>query len=185
MLIHNSHTKETLIKIIRLLELDIKYSNQLKDNLKEDLADYCDDNSNMIFKKNVFHFRNMKNLVDYLTIPSTNVKNCLSVKEKEKLINTARRLINFVECGCDYDYSIFNNEEELHNNIIYVCKFGGSLSTCRRSIKTINETLPSHKHYEIDIDYETQLQLDQRDMKKFLKTPQFQIKKKKISLSFN
>jgi len=185
MLIHISHTKETLIKIIRLLELEIKYSNQLKDKIKEDLIAYCYDNPDKQFVKNPFNFRKMHNLVEYLNNPSPNVKNAMSVKEKEKLINMSRRLINFINCGCNYEYSIFNNEEELHNNIIYISKFGGSLSTCRRSIKMINDTLPHHKQYEMDIDEETQNQINQREMKKFMKQPRFMVKQKKVALFFN
>lgn len=185
MLIHISHTKETLIKIIRLLELDVKYSNQLKENIKKDLIAYCLDNKEREFNKNNFNFKKMVDLIDYLSNPSTNLKNSISVKEKEKLINTARRIINFVNCGCDYDFSIFNNKEELHNNIIYICKFGGSLSTCRRSIKMINETLPHHKQYEMDIDSDTQEQLKQKEFKKYMKQPKFMVKQKKVALYFD
>ena len=40
MIIHSSHTKDTLIKIIKLLNLNIKYSNLIKDEIKENFYEY-------------------------------------------------------------------------------------------------------------------------------------------------
>lgn len=185
MIIHISHTKETLVKIIRVLDFPIKYSNQLKTTISENLSHYCEENSKMLFKPNGFNFKNMNDLISYLQENSNNSKNLISVKEREKLIKIARQIISYINCGCDYELSIFNNETELHNNIIYVCKYGGSLSTCRRSIKMLNDTLPPHKQYEMDIDPETQTQIEQREMKKYLRIPKFNVKQKKVALYFD
>ena len=107
MLIHISHTKETLIKIIRILEIDIKYSNLLKKNISEKLIVFCQENSNMLFKSNPFNFKNIDDLISYLSQPSANTKNLISVKEREKLIMTARQIISFINCHFFHAYFDF------------------------------------------------------------------------------
>jgi len=184
--IHNSHTKDSLIKIIKVLELDIKYSNLVKEDLKENLIAFCHTYEEHIrLKKNPYNFKIIKNLIDYLESPNDKKRIMLSMKEKEKLIDYSRKVISFVNNGSDYDISVFDDKDELHYTIIFICKFGGTISTCRRAIKIINDTLPPNKHYEMYLDDETKDELNKKELKKYLSQPKFHSKDKKVLISFD
>ena len=186
MIIHNSHTKEQLIKIIKLLDLEIKYSNLVKIDLIKNIKDYFEDISSCDkLNKNPFGFKIVNDLFKFLEESAETDKTKLCLKDKEKLILTARKIIAFVNNGCDYDLSIFRNQNDLHASVIFVAKYGGSIATCRRSVNLINNTLPPDKKYEMDIDIETQNELNQRQLKKFLATPKFHKKQKKVLITFD
>jgi len=186
MLIHNSHTKESLIKIIKVLDLDIKYSNLIKEELKNNLIYFCNLYEDHIrLKRNPYNFKIIEDLENYLESPNDKKKVMLCMKEKEKLIEYARKIISFVLNGSDYDNSVFDNKEELHYTILFVCKFGGTISTCRRAIKIINDTLPPNHKYEMYIDEETNDELNKKELKKYLSKPKFHKKNKKVFLKFD
>ncbi len=186
MIIHNSHTKDSLIKIIKVLELDIKHSNLIKEEIKDNLIIFCQSYEEHIrLKRNPYNFKTIKDLLGYLESPNDKKKIMRSLKEKEKLIEYYRKIISFVNNGSDFDLSVFDNEEDLHFTIIFICKFGGSISTCRRAIKTINDTLPPNKKYEMYLDTETQEELNKKELKKYLNTPKFHSKEKKVLITFD
>ena len=184
MIIHSSHTKDTLIKIIKLLNLNIKYSNLIKDEIKENFYEYFLFNKTATFKRNSLNIKNVDELKKYLSTTSQKTKSYLSVKDKQNLIEMGRTIIAFVNNGCDFDLSIFKDHQDLHHTIIFVCKYGGSISTCRRSIQLFNNTLPPNKRYEMDYNYQTQMELQEKELKKSLHTPKFNFKQKKVLVTF-
>ncbi len=185
MLIHNSHTKENLVKIIKLLDLPIKYSNLIKEEIKENFYEYFLISKMVSYKRNNLNFRNIDDLKIYLSQPSKKTQSYLCIKDRQNLIDMSRRILAFVENGCDFDKSIYKDFRELHHNIVFVCKYGGDISTCRRSIKMINETFPPDKRYEMDISDETKKILEEREIRKNLFIPKFQVKHKKESVVFS
>ena len=185
MLIHNSHTKEELIKLIKLLKLDIKYSNLLKDEIMYNFYDILNISKSLKFERNALNIKNVTELIKYLESPAKKLKTYISVKDKQNLIEMSRTLIAYVNTGCDFDLSIFTCPEDLHHTIIFICKYGGKISTCRRSINMLNNTLPPDKRYEMDLDYETKKLLDEKEMKRFLSIPKFYAKQKKVIVDFS
>ena len=185
MYIHNSHTKEQIIKIIKLLEIDVPHSNLVKKEIINNLSEFVELYYDMKFLKNPLFFKNIKDLEDYFKEESNCIKKIISSKDKEKLLINSRRIINFVINGCDYDLSFFKDTEDIHYTILFVCKFGGTISTCRRAINMINSTLPPNKKYEMDFDDATLKHLQDKELKKYLAIPKFHRKFKKVYLSFD
>jgi len=183
--IHSTHTKEQLVKVIRLLDIDVKYSNLIKKEIIDNLNDYIENNIDRKLPKNPLFFKNVKDIISYFAEPAKCIKKIITSKDKEKLIVLSRRLINFVSTGCDYDLNFFSDKEDLHYTILFICKYGGTISTCRRAINMINNTMPPDKKYEMDFDDETLKFLQEKEMKKYLATPKFHKKQKNITISFN
>ena len=183
--IHHSHNKDFLIKIIRLLKLPIKYSNTKKSELLDNISYWCEINEKYKFTRNPLFLSKTIDLIEYLSNANINKKTLLCVKDREKLMKFSRRIIAFVDNGCDYDLSIFKDKDDLHFTILWVCKYGGSISTCRRSIDLINNTLPPDKKYEMCISDETEKELRDKEIHKALITPKFHRKDKRIILSFD
>ena len=185
MIIHNSHTKESLIKIIKLLNIDIKYTNIIKDEIKDNFYEYFLLNKTVIFKRNTLNIRNIDELKKYLINSSQKTKSYLTVKDRQNLIEMGRTIVAFVNNGCDFDLSIFKDTTELHHSIIFVCKYGGTISTCRRAIKLFNETLSPDNKYEMDLNYQTIAELQEKQLKKNLYIPKFNYKVKEVLVDFN
>ncbi len=185
MIIHTSHTKESLIKIIKLLNINIKYSNLIKDEIKENFYEYFLFHKTATFKRNSLNIKNVDELKKYLSTTSQKTRSYISVKDRQNLIEMGRTIVAFVNNGCDFDLSIFRDHQDLHHTVIFVCKYGGSISTCRRSIKLFNETLPPDKKYEMDLNYQTQVELQEKELKKSLQTPKFNFKVKEVLVDFS
>jgi len=183
--IHATHTKEQIIKIIRLLEIDVKYSNLVKQEIIDNLTEFIEINIDEKLDKNPLFFKNVKDIVTYLEEPAKCIKKIITSKDKEKLITYSRRIINFVSTGSDYDLNFFTDRDDLHYTILFVCKYGGTISTCRRAVNMINSTMPPDKKYEMDYDDDTLKYLQEKEMKKYLAMPKFHKKQKKITISFD
>jgi len=183
--IHHSHNKDYLIKIIKILKIPIKYSNITKPLLVENISEWCEINEKFKFGRNPLFINNTSDLIDYLGNANINKKTLLCVKDREKLMKFSRRIISFCDNGCDYDLSIFKDKDDLHFTILWVCKYGGSISTCRRSIELINKTLPPDKKYEMCFDDETIKELKEKEIHKALMTPKFNKKFKKVFVIFD
>jgi len=70
LIIHKSHTKAYLIKIIQLLKLPLKYNQLTKPQLLEAFDYWCLENYDMEFSDNHLEIKNCEALMEYLSLPA-------------------------------------------------------------------------------------------------------------------
>ena len=108
-------------------------------------------------------FYNIIELKDYLS--QCNPKKLLSVKQKSEIIMNCKEIQQYIRNGYNIDYSIFNDEEEIHKLCKYMQRYG-DIPSVRKALWKLNKH-PSNKfNYEPIISKQTQAELDRRDLLK-------------------
>ena len=106
----------------------------------------------------------------------------ISVKQKNEIILTSKKLISFCRSGCNLNRSHFNDLDDVISECERVSKFG-DISSVRRACKMITENYPNNKIVaELSEEKREELQTKE-DIKKF-SNPTLQIKRGPIYIEF-
>ncbi len=174
MIIHKSWSKNELCKMIDLLGLDISNPKQYK---KIDCAGIM-----------VHHINTLDSIEPSLHLPFNNVvelKHCLinpnpnkllSIKEKNNVIHTCKKIKHFCRNNYDISLSEYKNIDELYRDADYVKKFG-AIPSVRKAIKELNEY--PHKPREIVVDIPLHVKKELEIKAKLKKKNQFKLEVKK------
>jgi hypothetical protein len=184
-IIHKSHTKAYLMKIIQILEIPIKYNLFNKEQLLEEIDIWILCNLDHEFdSENYLELKNVIELLEYLQLPAEKEYDYKGIKEKQLLLLKAKQLICFVNNGCDIDRSFYKNLSDVYNDALLIAEQGLQLPSCRRAIFLYNNTLNYKDKINLKVNKysmeEMKLQLKQKKMCE----PIFKIKKGKYNLLF-
>ena len=136
MIIHQSHSKKDLIKFIKNNRINIlRYESLNKQSIIFKLEEFIEDNKHINAR--------------YLERP--NQLKSLSVKDKRDLMMKTKKIISYVNNGCNLERTFYNNENELLCDAYEVSRFC-DIPSCRRATNMINEKLESKNPLNISDD---------------------------------
>lgn len=120
MSIHISYKKKELVEIIQ--------NNNININIKWSRDNICKELLKVIDKYNL-HF-----------LYNENENKTISVQEKDKIISIARKIKSFINSGLDLNKNIYNNNDELIFDTVYISNYG-EISSVRKAVKLVEYTL--------------------------------------------
>lgn len=135
-MIHKSHSKNELVKIIEACEINIKNPRKYK---KTDLSDLLDKELKLIdhIKPNEdLCIYNLTDLRFYLSI--INPKKRLSIKEKNNVILICKKIKHLSRNSFLLSETEYSNMEEVYNDARYICEYG-DIPSVRKAIRDLNQ----------------------------------------------
>ncbi len=137
MFIHKSHSKKDLINIIKTFKIDIDEPNAYR---KRDLVTRLKKELSLIDsiepELDVYLFNNKIDLLEYLR--NCNPKKVLSIKEKNNVILTCKRLQHYIKNNYNIDSSTYSDIDEVIDDAKYIEPYG-SIPSVRRACKGLND----------------------------------------------
>jgi len=162
MSIHFSYKKKDLTKIIQDNNLNINIKLK-RENICKELLNYIDEyNLQYLYKQN----ENMS----------------ITIKDRDEIIKTARKIKSFINSGLDTSKNIYINNDELIYDAVYISQFG-EISSVRKAIKLVQETL--NIKIPIIIPEKVQEELNEKEKLKKDMIPRLQVSKGKYYVSFD
>tara|TARA_R110001592_G_scaffold86176_1_gene254402 strand:- start:3252 stop:3815 length:564 start_codon:yes stop_codon:yes gene_type:complete len=183
-IIHKSHTKAYLIKIIQLLKLPLKYNQLTKPQLLEAFDYWCLENYDFEFTDNHLEIKNCEVLMEYLSLPAQKDFDYKSVKDKQLLQLKARQLICYVNNGCDIERSFYKSSTEIHDDAILLAQQGHEVPSCRRAVFKYNTTIPPHKQINLPTKKYTFEEMKIKLKQNSMKEPIFKKREGKFTITF-
>lgn len=159
---HKSHSRKDLINLIQLFKLPI-----------EDVADYNKKqiiDKLIIVMKNIetiepdmiyYNIKNVNELKEYLIKP--NQKKCLSIKDKNNIINTAKLIINYCKNGYCLELSYFHSLDVLYQEARRISQWG-DFPSIRRMCNLLNDNPHSNEKIYPVVSNLVQKELDQKKL---------------------
>lgn len=184
LIIHKSHTKQYLIKVIQLLNLPITYNNLTKKELLEELDNWIYCNMDIEFNDNLLEMNNIHDLISYLATAPEKATDYKTIKDKQLLMVKARQVMAFVNNGKDLNRSFYKNFSDVMADGNILAKQGTDIPTCRRAVYLLNNTLPPKEKISLDINKYTLEELKYKLSLKKNKQPIFKSKKGKFLITF-
>ena len=166
MIIHNSYNKNELLNIIDTLALGvIVQKKDTKQTIKILLQDYI----------NEFHIEEL------YCLSNENKMKKLSVKEKNEILSSAKKIISFCKNGYNVDRSLYKNYYELLCDAKIIAEYG-DISSVRRAINLLNKV--AEPNIEIIISEHIKHQLEEKDLLKKLSVPIFKKRNGNFRIEF-
>jgi hypothetical protein len=161
--IHKSHSKSELIKIIKSFKINIDNPSKHK---KIDLSallvnELC--KMEIIIPSNDFWFFNIIDLKVFLI--GENPEKILSVKQKKMIISKCRNIIHFTRNDLCPKENGYYSLKGVHKDALIVSKFG-DIPSCRRAIRLYNGTPEIIDFVNISISYHMRNELAKREVLK-------------------
>jgi len=162
MSIHFSYKKKDLTKIIQdnYLDINIKLN---RENICKQLVNYIDE-----YK------------LQYLYKQNENMS--LTIKDRDEIITTARKIKSFIRSGLDTSKNIYENNDDLIYDAVYIAQYG-EISSVRKAIKLVEETL--NIKIPLIVPDKVQQELDEKEKLKKNMIPRLQIKSGNFYVSFD
>jgi hypothetical protein len=106
----------------------------------------------------------------------------LSIKNRDEVIKIARKVKTFCKSGLDISKGIYNNNDELISDTVYISNYG-EISSVRKAVKLVEEALD----LKIPLQIPEDIQKDINEKEKLKKdmTPRFQVKYGKFFVQFD
>ena len=145
MIIHKSHSKNEICKLIDLLGISINNPKQYR---KIDLsALFLHELLTLDFIKPSVYlpFTNVIELKHYLT--NSNPKKLLTIKKKGEVIHICKKIKHFCRNNYCIEFTDYTNIEDLYKDARYIQQYGG-IPSVRKSLKELNQY--PHKPETID-----------------------------------
>ena len=137
MFIHKTHSKKDLCNIIKTFNIKIEEPEKLrkKDLIKEVISEFrfIDEIEPEL---EYYMFYNLVDLKSYLY--NCNPKKILSIKEKNNVILTCKRIQQYIFNSYSIDHSSFNDVNEIHKVAKYIEPYG-DIPSVRRACKGLND----------------------------------------------
>jgi hypothetical protein len=180
--IDKSFTKKDLLEFIDLYEMDIDDSFNLpKSSLQTEIISYLKYND---IKKNEEYpdILTSEDLLSYLVLPKPNVG--LNYKEKQEMIHTAKKLIQYCKNSYLLSLTDYNSIDEIYQDGLKVSKHC-DIPTCRRAINFLNEDNKIRNKFDLHISKKVQQHLEIREKQKQELTPTFKLHKGFYQVKFD
>ena len=164
MFIHKSHSKKDLNNIIETFNINIENPKQYKKRellflLKKEL----DEMEEIEPETKYYLFYNIIELKNYLS--QCNPKKLLSIKEKSDIILHCKELQQYIKNGYNIEYSVFDNEKQIHDLCKYIQPYG-DIPSVRKALWKLKKHPLNIFNYEPKISKQTQAELDRRELLK-------------------
>jgi len=158
-MIHKSHSKTDLVNLINTINIPLIHSHSHnKKDIQRLLSDFFLSSGTHTFTDNVYDITDKRELELYLI--RDNPKKNLSVKEKNTIMNISRNIIHFCNQNYEFNMSVYDNEKDLEDDILYIIQYG-DLPSVRRACKFINKR-PTSNTYNPLISPQVQKELDEK-----------------------
>jgi len=168
MKIHSSHSKKELIEVVKSFKLDIPdFSDLNKSELIVRIKDALLLMDEIEPEDEYFFVETKQELIDYLA--ENNPSKTLTIKEKDLVMLTAKRIIQYCRNGYFLSYSDYQEFVEIFNDAV-MCEKYGDIPSCRRAISLFNldpKLLPSYRKLEPVVSKRVSKKMD--NMKKIKK----------------
>jgi len=184
-IIHKSHTKAYIMKVIQLLDIPIKYNQFNKKDLLEELDNWILTNMDLVFDDdNLLEMTDVIMLMSFLEQPAVESYNYSTVKQKQLLILKSKQLICYVNNGKDINRSFYKNSNDIRDDAILLAEHGKTIPQCRRAVFLYNNSVSVNEKICIDNNKysmdEMKIQLKHKKMMK----PIFQKKVGNYNIDF-
>ena len=185
LIIHKSHTKNYLIKIIQLLNLPIKYNTLTKEKLLEEIDTWIFLNIDIEFNDNLLELTNMADFCEFLATPTEKNTDYKTIKDKQLLMLKARKVLCFVNNGQSLDRSFYKNRSEVISDGLLLSQQGAEIPSCRRAVYKLNSILPPKDHIELILQKYTMEEMTFKLKEKRAKQPIFSKAEGSYKLDFS
>ena len=182
MIIHKSHSKNEICKLIQLLEISISNPKQYR---KIELsALFLHELSELDFIKPSLYlpFTNVIELKLYLTNPNPN--KLLTIKKKGHVIHICKKIKHFCRNNYCVEFTDYADIQELYKDARYIQKYGG-VPSVRKALKELNQypqkTETIDPHIPDHIIKELEIKQKLKAQNKF----QFKVSKGEFKVSFD
>ena len=167
MQIHTSYNKKDLCHIIETFSLGIDYDHKInnRDDIRRKLQDYINK-----YEIEELYFLNEENKITRL-----------SVKEKNEILASAKKIISFCKNGYNIERSLYKDYYEILCEVKNIAKYG-DISSVRRALKLFN--IRHEPSVEIFISENIKLQLEQKKLLKKLSIPVLQCRQGTFLIEF-
>tara|TARA_R100000951_G_scaffold113411_2_gene115364 strand:- start:1747 stop:2292 length:546 start_codon:yes stop_codon:yes gene_type:complete len=135
-MIHKSHSKNELVKIITIFKIDIINPKKYR---KVDLSDLLNDKLKLIEDIEPSEDMCLYNITDlkyYLS--NINPKKRLTIKEKNHVIHICKKIKHLYKNGFLICASEYNNINEVFKDADYICNYG-DIPSVRKAIRDLNK----------------------------------------------
>lgn len=183
-IIHKSHTKQYLIKVIQILDIDLKYNSMTKKELLEELDTWILCNMDIQFSDNYLELTNIEDLIQYLATPAEKDTDYKTIKDKQLLMVKARQVMAYVNNGQDLNRSFYKNYSDVIADAVLLSKQGCEIPSCRRAVYKLNSILPPKDKIELQINKYTLEELQHKLKEKKAKQPIFKVGKGHFTITF-
>jgi hypothetical protein len=136
--IHDGHTKDNLIQIIRQLELQLKYNGKLKKHLLKSVDEWCYEHQKEQLKVNAMGLTSVAKLIRYLIEPPVKSPYYITSSEKQELVYASRRIIGYAQTGYKIEKTIYETFDDLKCDVEQIALMGAEIPSCRRAVKLFN-----------------------------------------------
>jgi hypothetical protein len=180
--IHKSHSRNDLIEIIEIFNLDITdYELLSKDGIRDNIMIALKSVSNVAPNCD-FPIMDLDTLCDFLEHPSP--RKSISPEDKLEIMKKVKRIIHFVQlCSCDLNASHYKTLKAVRKDVNYIRKYG-DFPSVRRALRLYNEARLGTKIYPI-VSLKIQRRLDIQDEIKQIKSPGLKCEVKTVELVFD
>ena len=183
MLIHKTHSKKDLVNIIKTFNIKIPdpslhKKKQLLTLLKKELLLLDEIEPEL----DIYMFYNLVDLKNYLS--SCNPKKVLSIKEKNHVILSCKRLQQFIYNNYNIDNSSFDNIKEVNDLAEFIEPYG-DIPSVRRACKGLNNN-PYHEfNLNPKISKQTLRELEKRELYKIKYPNKLEVKYGSFHITFD
>jgi len=181
-MIHKSHSKNELVKIIESCEIDIKNPRKYR---KTDLSILLNDKLKIIefIKPNEdLCIYNLTDLRYYLSI--VNPKKRLSIKEKNKVILICKKIKHLSRNSFLLSETEYKDMNEVFIDAEYICNFG-DIPSVRKAIRDLNNYTFLKKPFEPKLSDIMKKELDMKQKLKQTAIYKCEIKQGKFIIEFD
>jgi len=186
-MIHKTHSKNDLVKLINEINIPIIFSHSAnKTEIQTLLKEWIEETVfyTSFTENNLYKIYSMIHLKSYLMNESP--KKSLTVKEKSAIMSICKKIIQYSR-DCKYQIipSLYNNEQEIKDDMLYISQYG-DLPSVRRCCRLMNLNLKSTENYKPIISPQVQGILNEKKIVKQVVMPEkIKIKRGPIWIRFD
>ena len=160
MIIHKSHSKNDLCKIIESLNINVSNPRQYKKIDLSALLSYELNIKDHIDFKDDSMFLNLIDLKYFLT--SCNPSKLLTVKEKNNVINICKKIKHFCRNRYDISHTDYKSLNHLYQDADYIKEYG-CIPSVRKALRELNKYPEKPYEWVANIPPHIKLELDRKD----------------------
>jgi len=160
MMIHKSHSKNDLVKIIESLQIRVPNPRKYKKVELSALLSYQLNTIDDIELPADSMFLNLIDLKYFLT--SCNPSKILTVKEKNNVINICKKIKHFSRNGFDVTLTDYKSLNQVFNDADYVKEYG-CIPSVRKCLKELNKYQDKPHPWVANIPPHIKMELDRKD----------------------
>ncbi len=184
MSIHKSHSKKDLLNIIHTFHFDIGDTGKLKKkDIVERLQHYLLVNDEIEPELEIYMFYNIIELKQYLS--NCNPKKILTIKEKNNVINTCKKIKNYCYNNYELSVSLYNDYDEILNDAKYIEPYG-DIPSVRKACNLLNKDNNYKFNLSPKMSKQTIKELENKKIMKQIKCPiSLKVVNKNVILKFD